>query len=483
MTVRLCLTVIICFGAALLSGCGQEDRPDPAEAAKQPAVLADRSWPNVLLVTIDSLRPDHLHCYGYPRETSPRIDQFAAEGALFEATISSSPWSLPSHASIFTGLTASVHGCEDAKHQLPGIHATLAERLKNTGVATAGFISSPYLNPIFGLAQGFASYVDCTAPLPADDVTQTHAATSPAVVAATEAWLRQNTQRPFFMFVNFWDAHFDYTPPPPFDTRFDPDYQGSITGEQFLTNPTVNRNMPPRDLDHLRALYDGEIAWVDSHFGMILDAFAAADLLDSTIIILTSSHGTAFFEHGQKGHRNSLYDEVIRVPLIIRYPARVPAGQRYQDQARSIDLLPTITDLLGMPAPDLMGRSLAPLFVGKSIEVRGKETAISELTVPGLTLQAFRQPERKTIFSVEMNRGAVYDLVADPGELAALSDPASPTVKGARADTTWSRGLLEAYRQRSPRPAAIPELPARLQEQLNALGYVDTQPPLSAPTP
>jgi choline-sulfatase len=475
---------IICLVGAFLTGCGQEDRPDPAEAAKQPAVFADRSWPNVLLITIDSLRADHLHCYGYPRETSPQIDRLAAEGALFEAAISSSCWTLPAHASMFTGLAASVHGCEDTKHQLHSAHTTLAERLKNTGFATAAFVSSLLLDPIFGLSQGFGQYVHCTAPLPGNEVARTYGATSPTVVATVQGWLRQNTQRPFFLFVNFWDVHFDYTPPPPFDTTFDPDYQGELTGAGFLTDPRINPNMPQRDLDHLKALYDGEIAWVDQHVGQILDAFRAAGLLDSTVVILTSSHGTAFFEHGQKGHRNSLYDEVIRVPLLVRYPARVPAGQRYREQARGMDLLPTITDLLGMPSSDLMGRSLAPLFTGKSIDVRGgKETAISELTLSGRTLLAFRQPERKTIFNVQMDRGAVYDLVADPGELAALADPESRTVEGARADSTWSRAFLKAYRQRYPRPPEIPELPARVQEKLSALGYVDGAPPDNAPAP
>jgi arylsulfatase A-like enzyme len=474
---RLCRIAAACTAALLLIGCGQEDRPDSAEQAKQPAVFASRDWPNVLLITLDSVRADHVHCYGYPRETSPRIDQLAAEGALFEATISASPWSLPTHASIFTSLAASIHGCQDAHHRLPAPDVTLAELLKTTGFATVGVVSTPYLYPVFGLAQGFDDYVDCGSPSDGQD-------TSPAVVAAAQEWLQHNTRRPFFMFVNFWDANFDYTPPPPFDTQFDPDYTGDLTGAAFLTDPRINPDMPRRDLDHLIALYDGEIAWVDQHVGMILDTFKAADLLDSTIVIVTSSHGTAFFEHGRKGHRNSLYDEVIRVPLVIRYLARVPAGQRYQEQARSIDLFPTITDLLGMPPLDAMGRSLAPLFVGKTIDVRGKETAISELSAPGHTLAAFRQPERKTIFSYEANRGVVYDLVADPGELAALTDPQSPTVQAARADTTWSRTIfLKAFESRYPKPPRIDELPAAVLQRLDALGYVDGGPPEEIPTP
>lgn len=482
MTDRLRRLAAISIAALLQTGCGKEDRPEPAEQLKPPAVLADRNWPNVLLITIDSLRADHLHCYGYARETSPQIDRLAAEGALFEATIAAAPWSLPTHASIFTGLAASIHGCQDVKHRLPASHVTLAELLKNTGYATAGFVSSPYLHPVFGLSEGFDDYVDCGS---ASAGRGKPTPTSPALVAAAREWLQKNTRRPFLMFVNFWDAHFDYTPPPPFDTRFDPDYEGGISGERFLDDLRINPDMPQRDLDHLVALYDGEIAWVDQHVGQLLDAFKAAGLLDSTMVVLTSSHGTAFFEHRLKGHRQSLYDEVIRVPLVMRFPARIPAKRRYSEQARSIDLLPTVTGLLGMPSLNVMGRSLAPLFVGKTIDVRGtKETAISELSLPGLTLAAYRRPERKTIFNLEMNRGMVYDLVADPGELAALSDPKSRTVQAARADTTWSqRYFLKEYSSRYPPPSEIDQLPAPVLDRLNALGYIDGLPPAPGPTP
>ncbi|MBU0616212.1 MAG: sulfatase, partial [Planctomycetes bacterium] len=286
MTDRLCRIAAICFAALALAGCGQEERPDPAEQAKQPPVFASRDWPNVLLITIDSLRADHLHCYGHSKETSPRIDQLAAEGALFEAAISAGPWSLPTHASIFTGLAASIHGCQDAKHRLPGPHTTLAGLLKSTGFATVGFVSSPYLDPVFGLSQGFDDYVDCGSPPAAQDTTHTSEATSPAIAGAAQDWLRKNTRRPFFMFVNFWDTHFDYTPPPPFDTRFDPDYEGTATGRDFIFDPAINAQMPRRDLEHLIALYDGEIAWTDMHVGKILGELDALGLRDSTLVVL-----------------------------------------------------------------------------------------------------------------------------------------------------------------------------------------------------
>jgi arylsulfatase A-like enzyme len=474
----------ICLATLLFSGCGQEDRPDPADEAKQPPVFASRSWPNVLLITVDSVRADHLHCYGYARKTSPQIDQLAAEGALFEAAISASPWSLPTHVSMFTSLIASIHGCQDGRHRLPQSHTTLAEVLKSAGFATAGFVSNPYLDRVFGLSQGFDDYVDCGSAAYAEGASENDEMTSPATVAAVQSWLQKNTRRPFFMFVNFWDAHFDYTPPAPFDAKFDPDYAGNLTGAGFMSDPRINPDMAEEDLEHVIALYDGEIAWVDLHVGAVLDAFKAAGLLDSTIVILTSSHGTAFFEHKLKGHRHSLYDETIHVPLIVRWPNRVPAGRRYPEQARSIDIFPTITDLLRMPPLGVMGRSLAPLFVGRSIDVRGKETAVSEVKLPGDTLAAYRQRDRKTIFSTERNGGSVFDLTADPGELAALTDPDSPTVKGAEADTYWSRNVFpKEFRSRYPAPKEIGELPARVLERLNALGYVNGEPPRDMPAP
>ena len=484
MITRYCRILLLCTVTLALSACGQEERPDPAESAKQPALLANQSWPNVLLITIDSLRPDHLHCYGYPKQTSPRIDELAAGGAIFETAISNSSWSLPSHASILTSLTASIHGCLDSRSQLPGRQNTLAEELKSAGYTTAAFVSNPFLHPIFGLAQGFDRYAGSRSLQAGDGSYDPSVPTSPIIVAACKDWLTNAAKRPFVMFVNFNDANFDYTPPPPFDTRFDSDYTGTLTGKGFLTNPKITPDMPPRDLEHLKALYDGEIAWVDQHVGMLLDAFREAKLLDSTIVILTSSHGTAFFEHGLKGHRNALFDEVVRVPLIIRYPAQVPVGQRYPQQARGIDLFPTITALLGMPDPGLMGRSLTPVFVGQPLELptRGKETAISDVRVYGHDLQMYRQPERKTIHDLTVKNDMVFDLIADPGELRLITDRESPTVRGASYDKKWSQEIyLPAFEAFKIPAVKLDQLPPPVIRRLLALGYLDGE--LPPPTP
>jgi arylsulfatase A-like enzyme len=480
VTFRVCRTACVCTMALLVAGCGQEDRPDPAEEAKRPPVLADKTWPNVILISIDSLRPDHLHCYGYPKETSPHIDQFASEGALFENVISSSPWMLPAHACLFTGLVDSVHGCVDSDRRLHDDHYTLAERLKDTGYATVGFFSGPYLHPVFGLNQGFDGYVDCMfypqrgdRAAAASEAAVERDITSPKVLQEVQGWLTKNTFRPFFMFVHMWDVHFDYIPPAPYDTMFDPDYTGDITGEQFLRNPDINKDMPKRDLEHLIALYDGEIAQTDEHLGRILETLKSLELLDSSIILLTADHGTAFFEHGKKGHRNELFDEVIRIPLIIRYPALIPAGARYDQQVRMIDVLPTVLDLLGMPPPKTMGQSLAPVFMGGATQ--RDEPAISELLTRKRKLRSFRRPDRKRIWYIAANAGAIYDLQADPGESTPVQDRDAFAVKATNVDAHWSREFLKAFRQRHPQSPRISGLPAQLREKLASLGYAEDE--------
>ncbi len=343
------------------------------------------------------------------------------------------------------------------------------------------FAAALFLHPVFGLDQGFDEYVDCTsypsrrersaAETTADREAPEHDITNPKVLAAVQSWLRENTRRPFFMFIHLWDVHFDFIPPPPHDTKSDPDYTGDVTGERFLRNPKINENMPKRDLEHLLALYDGEIAWTDEHVGEILDELEALELLDSTLTILTADHGTAFFEHNLKGHRNALFEEVIRIPLVVRYPAAVPAGQRHKQQTRTIDLLPTVLDLLGVRwrQQRLMGQSLAPLFAGD--KTQRDEPAISELSSWGHELQSFRRPERKTIWNLATDKVGVFDLRVDPGELTALSDREAPAVQAARRDIKWSRDFLDAFRRRYPQSPPNPGLPLELLEKLKSLGY------------
>ena len=478
---RIPLYVVLALGLILCSCTRKDD-----QAASKTSNRTDDSRPNIVLISVDTLRADHLGCYGYQRNTSPHIDQLAAEGALFESTISSTSWTLPAHCALFTGLADTVHGCLDIKQRLAESHSTLAERLKGAGYTTIAFFSGATMHPIFGLAQGFDEYQDCTSyadqstdlvadgQVPWDESVRAAARadiTNPRLHRAVQRWLQEKQSRPFFMFIHMWDVHADYIPPQPYDRMFDPDYDGPITGRDVRHNPAINAKMPARDIDHLVALYDGEIAWTDAHVGKILADLDALGLRDSTIVVLLSDHGEEFFEHGGKGHRQTLFDEVIHVPLIIRYPARIPAGRRYPQQARMIDILPTILALANQPPPtDVMGQSLTPLFTGGTLP---QDTlAVSELFTLGRAYRSFRRPDRKAILHEPTGGTVIFNLQADPAEKNPLPNTQSPLAQAMLADMRNAIKWLIEQRQRHETNTTATTLPDQVRQQLESLGYI-----------
>jgi len=467
---------------ALVGACPRDEEP----AGEPKRLLADASWPNVVLISIDTLRPDHLSCYGYARSTSPNLDKLAGEGALFEQAVSSTSWTLPAHAALFTGLADTVHGALDTDKALAEGHVTLAERLQAVGYTTAGFFSGPTLYPAYGLGQGFDTYVDCTsyAQLSAEEVSMPGIATggplqraamadisSPRVFEAVHKWLADGPRRPFFLFVHLYDCHFDFIPPAPYDRRFDPDYHGSVTGRDFIYDDTINARMPKGDLAHLIALYDGEIAWTDAHVGKIVADLETHGLKDSALLIVLSDHGTEFFEHGQKGHRHTLYDEVIRIPLLVRFPGRITPGLRLAGQVRIIDVAPTVLDLLGLTVPpELMGQTLVPLLEGR--ELAQENLAVSELFTMGRALRAFRRPDRKLIRQEQTGEAVAFHLATDPAERNRLTDPSHIVVQAALRDAEKAGKWLTQFRQLWPVPAVVPHLPEKVRERLQSLGYI-----------
>jgi arylsulfatase A-like enzyme len=481
---RTFLPALIALAAMVIAGCGRTDN----DAGPEPTFTADASSPNVLVISIDMLRPDHVSCYGYGRPTSPRLDAFAAQGALFENAISSTSWTLPAHAALFTGLADSVHGCTDTDKRLDPSRHTLAERLRAAGYATAGFFSGPYLHPVFGLGQGFDSYVDCTSYARRslkivaergttegrDLMLASHGdITNPTVYRNVNDWLVANDKRPFFLFIHMWDVHFDFIPPPPYDTMFDPDYDGVVDGRNFFFSDRINPDMAQRDLDHVLALYDGEIAWTDMHVGKILDDLEALGLADSTLVIILSDHGTEFFEHHNKGHRQTLYDEVIRIPMMIRFPGRIEPGQRFAEQVRIIDVLPTVLDFAGAPAPDdVMGQSLVPLLTGGTLA--RDNLAVSELYSVGVKLRSFRRNGRKLLENELNDKVYLFDLADDPGEQRPLTDIDAPVqwVRDMLDDARLGRQWLTEFRNSMPEATATSDIPDDLRRQLESLGYL-----------
>lgn len=319
--------------------------PPAGEAAPVPDKLVD----NLILISIDSLRADRVGSYGNKHDTSPTMDRIGRQGLRFTNAYSASSWTLPGHMSMLTGRDVLGHGVISESDRLSPAVPTLAGRLKNAGLATAAIVSTPVLSARFGFNHGFDSYDDHTIPAPnAFDAVKDEPA--PTVEKLATAWLREHAQERFFLFLHFWDVHYDYIPPAPYDTMFDPDYKGTVTGKDFYKDKAINKHLPQRDLEHLFALYDGEIRWVDDHIARILGVVEQLGLAGKTAVIITSDHGDEFFEHGYKGHGRTLYNEVTHIPLVMYVPG-LPGGQVVDTPVSHVDLMPTALALLGAEAP------------------------------------------------------------------------------------------------------------------------------------
>lgn len=335
---------------------------------QKPKTNPSRKPTNVVLISIDTLRADHLGCYGYFRNTSPNIDALAKEGIIFKDAFSVSTWTLPSHMSMMTSLYPEANGVVSYEDSLSEEHLTLAEILQQDGFQASAFVSGQYVNSIYGFNQGFSLYDDFSIDTRQGD--STNAATSQKLNIQIERWLDTHSQKDFFLFLHYFDVHSDYDPPPPYDKLFDPGYQGSVDGRGYRGNPGVHKGMNSRDLEHIIALYDGEIAFTDEYIGRFFSKLKRLGIYDDTLIIVTSDHGEAFFEHGIKGHSSLPYEELIRVPLIIKFPTSVdhPRGSTFPGQASILDIMPTILDVLGLKsARPLEGQSLLPVMRGSKM--------------------------------------------------------------------------------------------------------------------
>jgi len=397
------------LGVLLAAGCG-EGPPEPEV--------------NVLLISLDSTRQDVLGCYGHRPTfapevaTSPSLDRLAAEGVRFTRAYATTSWTLPAHAALLTGQPDLVHGVEMQELALGTAHETLAETLARAGYRTAGFYSGPFLDPRYGFARGFARYEACYGPELADEIARearlarelvgtedaaraeelrgrlqearvgieslSHRDVSSALVTGRvleEIAAARGAGEPWFVFAHYFDPHYDYTPPERYAEEFDPKYAGSEHGADLTTSPSISvwrptledpnaceRVISDRDLAHVRALYDAEVRWTDDQIGRILDDLRARGELDRTVVVVTADHGDEFFEHGNVGHRKSLFEEVLRVPLLVRFPERLGAGKTVDAVASLVDVPATVLELTGLAEPGLAGetasRSLVPLATG-----------------------------------------------------------------------------------------------------------------------
>ncbi len=442
---------LACWGATLLTQCRREpaaapgvqapparhDQPrDGDRIAAGPGDLRDF---NVLIVTSDTTRADHLGCYGYDRVETPVIDRLAREGVLCETAITPSPSTLPAHCSLLTGLYPAHHGVRaNGTFRLEEDATTLAERLRARGYATGAVVSAAVLDSRYGLDQGFDAYDD--------DLTRGRKFSAhmfrerPAELTNEPAiaWLRTHAPQKFFLWVHYFDAHAVYLPPEPFLSRY---------------------------RDHL---YDGELAYVDSQMGALLGELERLGVRDRTLVIYASDHGEGLGEHGELTHSLLIYDSTLHVPLIFNAPSRLPPGS-IRSQVSLVDVVPTTLALLGEPVPaGLDGVSLCepPPAEPRPVSIE----TIATMTLHGWApLLGVRRADHKYIFAPTPE---LYDLKQDPGELNNLHAALPKTVALLGEDLARFVGGDPFLAARGIAPTLA--MDEKTRRELAALGYLAT---------
>jgi len=440
---------------------------------------ADSDAPPVLVVSVDTLRADRLGCYGYERDTSPAIDRLAEHGARFEACTSQSPWTLPAYGSLFTALYPAEHRAgisekadiwteggvasdySKAGESLADGVATLAGYLARAGYRTAAFYANPFLNPKSGLGRGFDEYVWFK-----------YGAGSGVDLAL--AWLERHRGLPTFLFVQVTDPHWPYAPPAPFDERF----AGRRIEELEHYPPAIqslrNNAVPEARRALLSDLYDGEVAYTDRELGRLFGYLERTGAWDDGLIVFQSDHGEELWDHGGFEHGHTLYDELLRVPLIVSFPPRVEPGTVVANHVRTVDVMPTVLDLLGLEPPwSVRGTSLVPILSGEAdhVQLVGYAEAIlwGRPYVGYDEAKALIADGRKLVVPDGGGPALLFDLGDDPGETRDLAGEEPEAV------ARFEERLRELYREargRGTRGAAM-EMAESEREELRNLGYVD----------
>lgn len=406
---------------------------------------------SVLLITIDTLRADRVGAYGYAAAETPSLDRLAAAGTRFTQAMAQAPLTVPSHASIFTGTCPPFHGVRNnGNYVLADAQQTLAETLKGRGYVTGAVVSAAVLDHRFGLAQGFDAYDDDLMArnrrAAAEGGTVSLAQRKWAeecrgdvTTAAAVAWLRAQRGAKSFLWVHYYDPHDDYDPPSPYRER------------------------------HAAQPYDGEVAFADACVGRLLDALQQLGLHRRTLVILMADHGEGLGDHGETTHGYFNYDTTVRIPLIVSLPGVLPEGRAVPSLVRSVDVLPTVLDTLGLPPPDqVQGASLLPLIRGRAAAPGVEsyaETLAGRIAHDWSTVCSLRSAEWKYIHSPSPE---LYHLTADPGENdnLALREPVVAAAMHQRLRALLAK--LKAGSGTNGRAA----LSAESRRQLESLGYV-----------
>ena len=433
----LAFALVISLGMS--SACRRAPEPDTAKAPASP--------PNVLLITVDTLRADHLGCYGYEQARTPHTDRLADEGVRVERAIAPTPLTLPSHTSILTGLEPPAHSVRgNGVFRVPDSVETLAEVLKAEGYQTRAFVSSDVLHHRFNLDQGFDGYEDDLSGEAKDALTQMQERSGEQTMDRVLQWLDKRTEptsaSPFFLWVHLFDPHAPYEP-------------------------------PEADAKLAATPYDGEIASADRQVGRLVKALEPNGVLDDTILVFTSDHGENLGEHQEATHAMFIYEATQRVPLIFRYPRKLPGGRVFDGPARSVDIMPTILSLAGKTPTETQGADLSEALAGGPHSASPLQ--YSESFYPALILgMAHLEGVRKDAWTyIRAPRPELYDRRTDPGELRNLLEGGGSGAAKARA--LELEAALTGVIEDSKRFASVAEaspLDPQTVAMLQALGYM-----------
>ena len=446
---RAIVAIIMASAMPFVSGCSTDDATD--------VLISQPPFKNVVIVVVDTLRPDRLGVFGYGRDTSPNIDSFAGEAVVFDRAFSVSPWTRTSVVSMFTSMYPVAHACQDTDDLADDSLVMMAEVFKANGFSTGGFSTNISVSEKFNVAQGFDEFVYFERePWFANHPGRPDPGYVPieGMMADAFRWLIDVGDEPFFFYFHSTDPHWQYQPP----TEF------ALWGDGTFGD-----------------LYDGEVRYTDFYFQEIVDHLTRLGKLDETLIVFTADHGEEFFEHGGTGHGHTLYDELLRVPLIIRHPRFTP--RRIVEPVRLVDLLPTFIEAFDLDSNGAMiqGKSTLPLLLGESAAEPREAFVLAEVMYPskiqGISLE---ENDWKLIQVIEMqpSRGfprgkrdswELYDLNQDPGETVNVVRFNPDVLASARDRMKNLRKTFDA----SGLEGKDADIDEETREALRSLGYVE----------
>jgi arylsulfatase A-like enzyme len=420
--------------------------------------------PNIILIILDTTRADHLSCYGYHRQTSPNIDRLAEESILYTRAIAPSSWTLPSHASLFTGKFTSSHGArydpegplcltdaitgpkEWRVYRARGLaqnEVTLAAILKQKGYTTGAVVAGPWLKKIFGLDKGFDYYDD-------NDISTLNGRPAKQVTSAAAGWIKQSPQKEFFLFLNYFDPHIPYSPPEDFAKAFLP----KDANLDALKPTAENKN----------AVYDAEILYMDHYIGQLLKELKADNLYDNTWIIVTADHGELLGEHNIFGHGKHLYQEELHIPMLLKYPYGEVSPTRTELPIQLNDIFAIILERLGIALPQRIQASVPPVI--------GHPVLAEVYPLPVISKRgdwrAIFQEDLKFIWNSK-GKHMLFNLKYDPNENVNI-------VRRDHQQAGMMMAQMEAYLKTLPKPgtpAPAQELDEDTKKALKSLGYVE----------